>query len=462
MTLKFYNTLTRRKDVFRPLHRGGVRMYVCGPTVYGPIHIGNARTFSASDVLYRYLKYKGFRVKYVQNITDVGHLTDTGEDKIMVGARKMKMDVFGFVDLMMKNYFEDMESLNILKPDISPRASKHIQDMIKAIKKLIENGYAYERNGVVYYDISRFKDYGKLSGQKPEQLKLLRRKGGETKTKGDFALWIPCPGNYPMKWKSPWGTGFPGWHIECSVMSSKYLGVPFDIHVGGKDLIFPHHENEIAQTFGAAGKRLASFWLHSQFILINGKKMAKSLGNIINARDAVKRRGWRAVRYLLISSHYRTEINFTRAAIKQADSTVKKLEEFVANARGGKDGKGMDKLVRKAGQDFEKSMDDDLNMPEALSVIFEFVRKANKLGAGKKALELMLEFDRILGLKLGEAVVWKTPGQAEPGIRKLILKREKLRKDKKFREADKIRAGLRKKGVVLEDTEKGPRWKRVD
>ncbi|MCD6398367.1 MAG: cysteine--tRNA ligase, partial [Candidatus Aenigmarchaeota archaeon] len=302
MTLKFYNTMSKKKEVFKPIRKGEVGMYVCGPTVYGLIHIGNARTFLTFDILYRYLKYKGFAVKYVQNITDVGHLTDVGEDKIMVGAKKKNMNVFDFVNLMIEEYLKDLKSLNIEKPTFLPRASEHIQDIIDVVKKLIENGYAYESNGFVYYDISKFKNYGKLSGQNPEELqKKVEEEHGSRKNKGDFALWIPSPEDYPMKWESPWSIGFPGWHIECSTMSSKYLGLPFDIHGGGKDLIFPHHEDEIAQAEGATGKKFVNYWLHSEFIKINKKKMSKSLGNIISARDAVKKYGWRTIRYFLIS-----------------------------------------------------------------------------------------------------------------------------------------------------------------
>ncbi len=470
MVLKFYNTLTRKKEAFKPIKKGEVRMYVCGPTVYGPIHIGNARTFIAFDVLYRYLKYKGFKVKYVQNITDVGHLTDVGDDKIMMGAKKRGMNVFDFVELMMKDYFKDLESLNILKPDMFPRASKHVQDMIRDVQKLIEKGYAYVANGTVYFDVGKFKDYGKLSGQKPEELKLLRRKEDKTKRNvGDFALWIPCSEDYPMKWKSPWGTGFPGWHIECSTMSSRYLGLPFDIHCGGKDLIFPHHEDEIAQAEGATGRRFVNYWLHSQFILINGEKMSKSLRNIISARDAVKKYGRRAVRYFLMSSHYRTEINFTEAAIKQAEETVKGIEDFISRLKSVKKGKydnRLGKLTKKLGSEFEDSMDDDMNISLALAKIFDFIRAVNKTpGIGernaKEIVKTFMDFDRVFGLNLGEEEGWKSLKEAGKEVKDLIEKRESFRKERNWKEADRIREQLKKKSIVLEDTEAGPKWKIV-
>lgn len=468
MALKFYNTLTGKKETFQPVEKGKVRMYVCGPTVYGRIHIGNARTFAAFDVLYRYLKYRGFKVKYVQNITDVGHLTDVGEDKIMKGAKDKGMKVPDFVNLMIENYFKDLESLNILKPDVSPRASKHVKEMIRDVRKIIKNGYGYVKDGTVYFDISKLEDYGKLSGQKPEQLKLLRREGGKTRNKGDFALWIPCSDDYPLKWESTWGTGFPGWHIECSTMSSKYLGVPFDIHGGGKDLIFPHHEDEIAQTKGAQNKKQANFWMHTQFILINGKKMSKSLGNIITAKDAVKKYGWKPVRYLLISSHYRTEINFTGDSIRQAQETVKSLDEFVSrvkSVKGGKHNSVISKATKKLRKEFEESMDDDLNISRALSKLFGFIKKVNKARIGennaKEIVKAVLGFDRVFGLKLGQEEGWKPLGNAKGKIKELLMKRQESRKNKNWKQADKIRDKLKKKGILVEDTPKGPRWKKA-
>lgn len=464
--LKLYNTLTRKKETFKPVKEGEVGMYVCGPTVYGPIHIGNARTFMTFDILYRYLNYSGFKVKYVQNITDVGHLTDVGEDKIMAGARKMNMGVFDFVDLMTKGFFEDLKSLNITRPDLTPRASEHIKDIIEVVKKLIENGYAYESNGFVYYDISKSDDYGKLSGQDPEQLKKQREREehGSKRNTGDFTLWMPCQEDYPMKWKSPWGTGFPGWHIECSTMSSKYLGLPFDIHGGGKDLIFPHHEDEIAQAEGATGKKFVNYWVHSEFILVNGQKMSKSLGNVIHAGDAVKKYGAKAVRYFLLSSHYKTEINFTEETMESSRITVEKLLDFMDRLKEWKRKENNPKvkdLIEEAKKGFDKEMDDDLNVPGALASIFDLVRAVNKLMDEKNissedcktVRDTMMKFDQVLG------VLEKEKKELPDWARELIEKREKMRKEKKWERADQVRDELKEKGIVVEDTPQGPRYR---
>ncbi len=464
--LKLYNTLTRKKETFRPVKKE-VRMYVCGPTVYGLIHIGNSRTFMTFDILYRYLRYKGFKVKDIQNITDVGHLTDIGEDKIMKGAAQRKMDPFSFVNEMIKEYFSDLKLLNIQKPKFV-RATEHINDMIKVIQTLLNKGYAYVSDGYVYYDISKFKDYGKLSGQKMEELKKQRIEPHPKKRNpGDFALWIPAPKDYPMKWKSPWSEGFPGWHIECSTMSSKYLGLPIDIHGGGKDLIFPHHEDEIAQAEAATGKKFVNYWMHSEFILIDGKKMSKSLGNIITARDAAKKYGPRALRYFLMASHYRTEINLTEKNIKAAQKTVERLLEFMnrleeAKENGGEYNKNIATLIDDVKNKFEEAMDDDLNMPLALSHIHTFISNINKYIANKnfnkknikEIQEIMLKFDSVLGLQL-KAEKIKIPDK----IKKLLEKREEARKKKNFKEADEIRKQILDEGYIIEDTEKGPRVK---
>lgn len=465
---KVYNTLTRKKEEFVSREKGNVYMYVCGPTVYGLMHIGNAKTFMTFDIVYRYLKWKGFKVKYVQNITDVGHLTDVGEDKMIKGAKGLGMNVFDFANLMVKNYLDDLNSLNILKPDFSPRASEHIQDMIDVIKKLIENGYAYESKGYVYFDISKFKSYGKLSKQNPEYLEKQRKEiHGNKRHEGDFVLWFPAPENYPIKWNSPWSIGFPGWHIECSTMSSKYLGLPLDIHGGGKDLIFPHHEDEIAQAEGATGKKFCNYWIHGEFILINKEKMAKSLGNIISARDAVKKYGGKSIRYFLMSSHYRTEINLTEESIKSAKNTVEKLVDFVDRIKEidpkGEYNKELKKKIDETKRKFEESMDDDFNMPLALAAIFELVNETNKLIDEKKisrknlneVYEIMMDFDNVLGILEHEK------GKLPKEIIDLIIKREGYRKRGDFETADKIRRELAEKGILVEDSPEGPRWRKI-
>ena len=466
--IKIFNTLIGKKEDFIPREKGHVYMYVCGPTVYGLMHIGNVRTFTTFDVIYRYFKWKGFKVKYVQNITDVGHLTDMGQDKIISGAKKMNMNVFDFVNLMSKNYLEDLKAMNILKPDISPRASEHVQDMIEVIKKLIENGYAYESNGYVYYDISKFDKYGRLSKQNPEYLEKQRKEiHGEKRHEGDFVLWFPAPEDYPMKWDSPWGKGFPGWHIECSTMSSKYLGFPLDIHGGGKDLIFPHHEDEIAQAEGAEGKKFCNYWIHGEFILINGEKMSKSLGNVISARDAVKKYGRNALRYFFISSHYRNEINLTDESIMSAKNTVNKLIDFVDKMKELKvDGEYNNEIkesVDNAKKRFEESMDDDFNTPLALASVFDLVGEVNKTIDERKVsrknlaevYDFMMDIDKVLG------VLEHEKGELPREILELIVKRETYRKMANFDAADEVRKELNSKGYWVEDTPEGPRWKKV-
>lgn len=466
--MKIYNTTTSKKEEFVPRENGHVYMYVCGPTVYGPMHIGNARTFTTFDIVYRYLKWKGFNVKYVQNITDVGHLTDVGEDKIMKGAKAMGMNVNDFVNLMIRTYFEDLKSLNILKPDVSPRASDHIQEMIETIKKLIENSYAYESKGYVYFDISKFKDYGKLSKQNPEYLEKQRKEThGDKKHEGDFVLWFPAPADYPLKWSSPFGVGFPGWHIECSTMSSKYLGLPLDIHGGGKDLIFPHHEDEIAQAEGATGKKFCNYWMHGEFILINDEKMAKSVGNVVPAREAVKKYGSNALRYFLISSHYRTEINLTEESIQSAKNTVNKLIGFVDKIKelkpSGNYSKNIKDKIDETRKKFEQSMDDDFNMPLALASIFDLVNETNRAIDEKnvsrenldEVYDAMMDFDKVLG------VLEHKKGELPKEISDLIMKREGYRKRGDFASADKIRGELAEKGIIVEDSPEGPRWRKI-
>jgi len=460
--------MTGKKEEFVPKEKGHVYMYVCGPTVYGLMHIGNARTFITFDIIYRYLKWKGLKVKYVQNITDVGHLTDVGEDKIIKGAKDRGMDVNNFVNLMVKEYFEDLKSLNILRPDISPRASEHIQEMIEVIKKLIENGYAYESKGYVYFDISKFKDYGKMSKQNPEYLEKQRKEThGDKKHEGDFVLWFPAPEEYPLKWKSQWSVGFPGWHIECSTMSSKYLGFPLDIHGGGKDLIFPHHEDEIAQAEGATGKKFCNYWMHGEFILINEEKMAKSIGNVVSPRDLIKKYGRNAVRYFLISSHYRTEINLTEESLRAAKNTVNNLIDFIdkiqeLNVKGVYN-KGIEEKINETKKRFEESMDDDFNMPLVLAAIFDLVNETNRAIDEKKAsrknmeevYDLMMDLDKVLG------VLEHEKGEMPKEIMNLIIKREGYRKRGDFAVADKIRMEINEKGYIVEDSPQGPRWKKI-
>jgi cysteinyl-tRNA synthetase len=340
--------------------------------------------------------------------------------------------------------------------------------MIETIKKLIDNGYAYESKGYVYFDITKFKNYGKLSKQNPEYLEKQRKEThGDKKHEGDFVLWFPAPEDYPLKWKSPWGIGFPGWHIECSTMSSKYLGLPLDIHGGGKDLIFPHHEDEIAQAEGATENKFCNYWMHGEFILINDEKMAKSVGNIISARDAVKKYGGKALRYFLMSSHYRTEINFTEDSIRSAKNTMNKLIDFVDKIKEvdpkGDYNEKLRERVDETRKKFEASMDDDFNMPLALAAIFDLVNETNRAIDEKKAsrknmeevYDLMMDLDKVLG------VLEHEKGELPKEIMDLIFKREGYRKRGDFAAADKIRMEINEKGYIVEDSPQGPRWRNI-
>ncbi len=495
MVLKFYNTLSNKKEVFKPLKRGVVNMYNCGPTVYDYAHIGNFRAYIFADVLRRYLEYKGFKVRQIMNITDVGHMTvdeeteGRGEDKIEMKARKEKKDPWQIARFYEKAFFEDIAKLNIKKAMAYPKATGHIKEMIKTIQRLIKKGCAYEANGSVYYDITRFKDYGKLSGNTIDKLKAGKRIDviREKRNWFDFALWKKDP-KHIMQWDSPWGRGFPGWHIECSVMSMKYLGDTLDIHTGGEDNIFPHHECEIAQAEGATGKRFVRYWLHTRHLLVNGEKMSKSKGNFYTLRDLLEK-GYdpKAIRYLLLSGHYRIRLNFTEEGLKSAEETVRRFQDIVSRLKGEKQkdkpNPKVKKLVQKIKKDFEKAMDDDLNISLALGKVFDFVREMNKVvsgGIGKNdanlAYKTILKFDKVLGLELGKVRVEKTEkiriGESvfiinwqnvKPSaeVEKLIKKREKFRKEKNWKEADKIRDKIRKTGYILEDTETGVRVKKA-
>jgi cysteinyl-tRNA synthetase len=476
MALRFYNTMSGEKEVFKPLRRGAVHIYNCGPTVYDYAHIGNLRAYVFADILRRYLEYRGFMVRQVMNITDVGHMTmdeeteGRGEDKIEMKARKEKKDPWEISKFYEKAFYEDIAKLNIKRAMTYPRATEHIKEMIKTIQRLIKKGYAYEANGSVYYDITKFKDYGRLSGNTIEKLEAGKRIDvvREKRNWFDFALWKKDP-KHIMQWDSPWGRGFPGWHIECSVMSMKYLGDTLDIHTGGEDNIFPHHECEIAQAEGATGKKFVRYWLHTRHLLVNGEKMSKSKGNFYTLRDLLKK-GYdpKAIRYLLLSGHYRIRLNFTEKGLRSAEETVKRLQDFVSNLRGIRETRkrnpNVKKLVQKVKGNFEKAMDDDLNVALALGRVFDFVRDINRLaaeGIGKDdarlVYDILLEFDKVLGLELEKLKIEKPSREIE----KLIKKREGFRKGKNWKEADKIRDRLRKMGYILEDTETGVKVKKA-
>jgi cysteinyl-tRNA synthetase len=490
MTLQLYNSLTRRTEEFKPLVEGKVGIYVCGPTVYGHAHLGHAKSYVSFDVLVRYLRYLGCSVTYVQNITDVGHLTDdadAGEDKIAKAARKERKHPMELAEYYTRSYFEDMDKLNCVRPDISPRASGHIIEQIELVKILLEKGFAYEVNGSVYFDVSKFPDYGKLSGRNVEEMLAGARVevSPDKRNPVDFALWKKAEPNHIMQWPSPWGLGYPGWHLECSAMSTKYLGQPFDIHGGGMENKFPHHECEIAQSEAASGVPFVHYWVHNNMVTVDGQKMGKSLGNFITLKEAFAgaheklSRAYEplAVRQLVLSSHYRSPLDFSDAALFAAHSGYQKISEAVRSLRKqigaatqGEPDQGVLKQLEDAKTKFEEAMNDDLNTSVALSVLFDLVRLTHGLLENKKTTRETLAavnemFTRLGGDVLG--IVTEEPAQAggvsEEALDKLIgiliAQRAEARKAKDFARADAIRAKLDEAGIILEDSPQGTQWR---
>jgi cysteinyl-tRNA synthetase len=472
--LKLYNTLTKKKELFKPLKKGIVTMYNCGLTVYDYAHIGNLRSFAFEDILRRYLEYKGFKVKQVMNFTDVGHMfedVDIGEDKMEAAAKRERKDPWSIAEFYIQVFLEDSKKMNFEEPMARPKATDHIQEMIELTQKLIEKGYGYVVNGSVYFDVAKFKDYGKLSGNTIEKLKL--GAGGrvefnpDKRNQFDFALWINDP-KHIMNWKSPWcEKGYPGWHIECSAMAMKYLGETIDIHTGGVDNLFPHHENEIAQSEATTGKKFVNYWLHNEHLLVEGGRMSKSLGNFYTLRDLITK-GYdpNAVRYLLMSTHYRQQLNFTFGGLEAAKNALDRLTNFVYRLIDA-DGMGCGEKIRALMNDvqrrFEEAMDDDLNISIALAALFDFVREVHKLlddnvlskEEAEEVYEVMMKIDKVLGV-IGEIKrKERLPKEAE----ELIRKREEARKAKDWEAADKIRKQLRSMGIIIEDTPQGVKWK---
>ncbi|VVB67309.1 Cysteine--tRNA ligase [Candidatus Norongarragalina meridionalis] len=467
MALQFYNTLSRRKEKFEPLRGKKIGLYSCGPTVYNFAHIGNLRSYVFVDLLKRYLEWKGYAVTHVMNVTDV-------DDKTIRGAKQEGVPLRIFTERYEKAFFDDLSSLNVEPATVYPRATEHVGGMIKLIQKLLDDGIAYKKEDGVYFAISSFKKYGALSHLNRESLKSgasgVRADEYAKDAAADFALWKAWDAaDGDVFWEAPFGRGRPGWHIECSAMSSKYLGDSFDIHTGGVDLVFPHHENEIAQSEAVSGKKFVKYWMHCEHLMVDGRKMAKSLGNFYTLRDIEERKGdAMALRYLLISTHYRSQLNFTFDALEQAKNTVDSLNDFAERLREAK-GKGdparVADMVAQAKRKFEAYMDDDLNVAYALTVVFDFVHEANKmLAAGemdrvsaKEALAFIEDVDRVLGVLSKRK---KRAVSAE--VRELVDGREAARKKGDFKEADRLRAALREKGVVLEDSKEGVRIKWLD
>ncbi len=472
--LKLYNTLTKKKKAFEPLKNKTVTMYNCGLTVYDYAHLGNLRAFTCADVLRRYLEYRGFTVKQVMNFTDVGHMfedVDIGRDKMEAAARREEKDPWAIAEFYIKAFLEDSEKLGLKEPTVRPRATEHVDKMIELTEKLIEKGYAYNVKGSVYFDVTRFEDYGRLSGNTIEKLRT--GAGGrvqfnpDKRSQFDFALWINDP-EHIMNWKSPWcEKGYPGWHIECSAMAMEYLGETIDIHTGGVDNIFPHHENEIAQSEAATGRKFVRYWLHNEHLLVEGRRMAKSLGNFYTLKDLLAK-GYNpeAIRYLLLSTHYRQQLNFTLEGLEAAKNSIDRLRNFtyrLLDADGKGSGDETRKLMNDVQQGFEEAMDDDLNISSALAELFEFTRKVNKLmddnvlsrGEADEVYKLMMSFDTILGVTGQIRQKEKLPREAE----ELIRRREEAREAKDWETADRIRRQLRGMGIMIEDTPKGVRWR---
>jgi cysteinyl-tRNA synthetase len=462
--LRLYNTLTRLKEEFAPIHPGEVRMYTCGPTVYDYAHIGNFRTFVFEDVLRRYLLYKGYRVLQAMNLTDI-------DDKTIRGARQAKVSLAEYVQFYVKAFFDDLQTLNIQRAEHYPAATEHIPEMVALITRLIERGSAYTAGGSIYFKVESFPEYGKLAHLEERQLQAgasgrVDADEYEKEDVRDFALWKGwAEDDGDVYWETELGKGRPGWHIECSAMAMKYLGTPIDIHAGGVDLIFPHHENEIAQSEGGTGELFVRHWLHCQHLLVDNQKMSKSLGNFYTLRDLLGR-GYkaRAIRYSLLATHYRQSQNFTLEGLTAADAAVQRLQDFIANLKTT-DGSGtpVAGLIARAKQQFEEGMDDDLNISLGLAAIFEFVREVNRLLAdgqvsredAQAVIATMQAFDSVLGL------LEETEAAVDTEVERLLQEREQARKRRDFATADRLREQITGRGYVIEDTPKGPRLKSV-
>lgn len=480
MSLHIYNTLTRRKEEFKPLHEGRVGIYVCGPTVYGHSHIGHAKSYVSFDVIVRYLRYLGYKVTYVQNITDVGHLlgeANDGEDRLLRQGRLEQKHPMEVAEEYTRSYFEDMDALGVLRPDISPRATGHIIEQIEVIKLLIGKGFAYEVNGSVYFDVAKDPSYGKLSGRSTEDVESGTRVElkDEKRHPNDFALWKKATPEHLMRWPSPWGVGFPGWHVECSAMSMKYLGETFDIHGGGIDNQFPHHECEIAQSECATGKPFVRYWIHNNLVTVGGQKMSKSIGNVILLKDAFQKWKPEVIRFFILQSHYRSTLDFSNEAIDGAAKGLERLLNTIRNVqerlRGAGQHNGVSSFDTSAYKSaFLAAMNDDFNAPQAAAVLFDLSRETNQRLGSEPALDtpslrgildLFGELGGILGLNLLGASQTSAPSLDGQLMDLLISLRQEIRGQKLWALADKIRDGLTTLGIVLEDKKEGTTWKRV-
>jgi len=487
--LKIQNSLTRQKEIFKPINPPFVGMYVCGPTVYSDAHMGNVRTFMSFDVINRYLRHLGYKVRYVRNITDVGHLVDDaddGEDKIGKKAKLENVEPMEIVQRYANGFHRVMDLFNILEPDIEPTATGHIVEQIEINKKLLENGWAYEKNGSIYFDVSKYNEaheYGKLSGRKIEDLQSnTRTLDGQDDKKNplDFALWKKASEEHIMRWPSPWSDGFPGWHLECTVMSTKYLGDTFDIHGGGMDLKFPHHECEIAQAVGANGKSPVNYWIHTNMLTVNGQKMSKSLGNsflptqLVSGNHEMLDQGYSpmTVRFFMMQTHYSSTLDFSNEALKAAQKGYRRLANGLKiiknlsfkNDEGKKNEKAISQ-IEQASEACYKSMNDDFNTAKTIAQLFELLKKINSLHTGQlkfgeigqDAFEKLSKtyqtfMEEVLGLKE------ETPTEVDPIINALLEFYKKAKAEKNYDQVDEIRAILKSNKLIIKDLKTGVDW----
>ena len=465
--IKVYNTLNKKKEEFIPLTPGEVKMYVCGPTVYNFFHIGNGRTFIVFDTIRRYFEYRGFKVDFVQNFTDI-------DDKMIKKANEEGTTVKKIGDTYIKEYYQDADALNIERATVNPRATEFIGEIIKFVKGLVDKGYAYEVDGDVYFSTKKFQGYGKLSGQNIEDLQSGARISVDERKKDpmDFAIWKAQKPGEPA-WNSPWGMGRPGWHIECSCMAKKLLGETIDIHAGGSDLKFPHHENEIAQSEALTGEPFARYWLHSAFVNVNNEKMSKSLNNFFTAREILERYDADVIRFLMLSAHYRQQLNFSEDLLESAKASVERIYNAIGNLENlidevcreemNEEEKAYLESLNKYKEKYIEKMDDDFNTADAITAIFDLIKDTNTnitIDSSKELSQKALELIRELGAPLG-MFQKSTKGNLEEEIEALIAKRQQARKDRDFALADKIRDELKDRGIVLEDTPQGVRLKMI-
>jgi cysteinyl-tRNA synthetase len=484
MALVVYNYLARRKDEFKPIHEGFVGIYVCGPTIYDHAHIGHAKVYISFDTIVRYFRYLGYQVRYVQNITDVGHLTDDadeGEDKILKRAARDRIEPMELVETYMRSYFEDMDALNIVRPNISPRPSCHISEQIQLAEALLDRGHAYEVNGSVYFDVSAWPEYGKLSGRKVEEQEEGARVAvnPEKRHPADFAVWKKAEKGHILRWPSPWGLGYPGWHVECSVMATKYLGQPFDIHGGGLENIFPHNECEVAQIEAATDQPFCNYWLLNNMVTVDGVKMGKSLGNAIYIKELLQRHDPMTIRFFVLGSHYRSVTDFSEEALEAASRGLERLTGTIILVRDRlRDSQGDQVDAEWAARldsyraHFEEAMNDDFNTPRAIAALFDLSRDVNtQLNSSQSlsratwaAIDGLYETlaGNVLGLRLEGLAAGSSRADSElvDGlVRMLIDLRQQAREARAWAQADAIRDRLSEMGIVLEDGQEGSRWR---